>query len=624
MASAPPNNQPSPSVPPEADHLLELRGITLAYQTVRALKQIDLTMRPGEIHALVGEHGSGKSSLARLLSGHAKPTVGQIVFNGVSYRALTPKTALKAGIEMVHQQTLSLNTYFTVAENFSSLINTPLYHLTWKRKRNRAAQAFFDHYGIDLDPDILVERLPQADQVFVDILKHLYTGPRLLIIDEALERLTLPAFQKIIAILKQFARQGCAVLLVTYRIDDVYNLADRVSIIKHGEILVTDEVRNIDKLNLIKMAYTQMSDDEAPRDLNTEFYQLLRYNEAILRNLPVNLIVIDKDHAIKLINDYCRQHFQLDAPSYQDLPLHRLVSASTDDVTRLLENPLHVPEERTLYQVPLTVNGINTISNLKTFPIYDGASLIGTILTIEDITEYDRLQKQMMLSEKLASVGLLAAGVAHEINNPLEIIYTYLSYMKYKFRSQEFHQAIDTLHEQIEDIAGIVSNLQSFSDNTQEAQDDIDTNDVIRDMLHLVQHNAGYKHIAIHFTPSDDELLIHVNRHEIKQVILNLLKNSFEAMPSGGDIFICTDLVQDGGEHFAQILFHDTGPGICGDNPGNIFLPFYSTKQGSQQNLGLGLSVSYGIIQKYHGAMTVENVEGAGCQFIIMLPTSTA
>ncbi len=622
MAFPRPNDQPESFSPQASGNLLELRGIKLAYNQVWALKNINLTIRPGEIHALVGEHGSGKSSLAMLLSGHLKPDAGHIMFDRAFYRSLTLKTALKSGIEMVHQQTLSLNKYFTIAENFSSLINTPLYHFTWKGKRNRVAQAFFDSYDIDLNPDIPVEQLPLSDQIFVDILKHLYTNPRLLIIDEALEKLTLSAFHKMVGIFKKFIQAGRSILLVTYRIDDVYNLADRVSIIKHGEILITDEVRNIDKLNLIKMAYMQISDDKPAKNLNTEFYQLLRYNEAILRNLPVNLIVIDKENAIKLINDYCKQHFGLEARSHQDLPLHQLVSSPNDDIARLLAQPLTCTEENTWYQVPLTMNGIKTISNLKTFPIYDGALLIGTILTIEDMTEYDRLQKQMALSEKLASVGLLAAGVAHEINNPLEIIYTYLSYMKYKFRSQEFHQAIDTLHEQIADIANIVSNLQSFSDNTQEAHDDIDTNDVIRDMLHLVQHNAGYKHINIHFTPSEADILIRVNRHEIKQVILNLLKNSFEAMPSGGDIFISTALIRNGEQPLVQILFHDTGPGICDEKPENIFLPFYSTKHGSEQNLGLGLSVSYGIIKKYHGTITIENVDGAGCQFMIMLPQS--
>ena len=117
-------------------------------------------------------------------------------------------------------------------------------------------------------------------------------------------------------------------------------------------------------------------------------------------------------------------------------------------------------------------------------------------------------------------------------------------------------------------------------------------------------------------------MLIRANRHEIKQVILNLLKNSFEAMPSGGQISIHTALIVGEDGTYAQLTFHDTGPGIADKNPNNIFLPFYSTKKGGENNLGLGLSVSYTIIQKYHGTMTVENLEQAGCQFVITLPQS--
>ena len=223
----------------------------------------------------------------------------------------------------------------------------------------------------------------------------------------------------------------------------------------------------------------------------------------------------------------------------------------------------------------------------------------------------------------MASVGLLAAGVAHEINNPLEIIYTYLSFMKYKFRSPEFHEALDTLHEQIAHIAGIVSNLLSFSDKNAIQSEEIELNSEIRAMLKLIKHNAGYQHIKIRFEPHPQELFVNANRHEIKQVILNLLKNSFEAMPSGGQISIKTDALQSEGASWAQMTFHDTGPGIADDNPNNIFLPFYSTKKGKENNLGLGLSVSYNIIKKYHGTISAQNIEQSGCQFVISLPQST-
>jgi len=416
---------------------------------------------------------------------------------------------------------------------------------------------------------------------------------------------------------------GASILLITHRIDEVFDLADRVSVVKNGEILITDHVRNIDRINLIKMAYMQLSAEQQVEDLNKEFYHLLKYNEAILRHLPVNLIVTDDARRIKMVNDYCKQTFDLQKASYFNVPLTELLASNHADVLNLLHHDEAHRTELILYQVPVALNNISVTCNLKTFPIYDGNFLIGTILIIEDMTEYQRLQKQVILSEKLASVGLLAAGVAHEINNPLEIIYTYLSFMKFKFRAPEFHEALDTLHEQISHIANIVSNLLSFSDKNTILNEEIELNSEIRNVVNLVKHNATYKHIHIRFEPLADDLLIRANKHEIRQVILNLLKNSFEAMPAGGDIFIKTALRRQTAGDAVQLTFQDTGPGISDDNPNNIFLPFYSTKKGTKDNLGLGLSVSYGIIQKYHGTMSVQNIAGAGCQFEITLPPAS-
>lgn len=600
--------------------LLKLEDITLDYGDFRALNHLHFEVARAEVHALVGEHGAGKSSLAQLMSGMLAPQSGWILFGGQVYRALSLVDAVKSGIAIVHQHALSLNKYFTVAENFFLTSAFPHVFLFQKRAF-RAVQAFFDQHQIDLDPTSLVKDLPVADQIFVDILKQIYLQPTLLILDEALEKLTTSAFTTIVRIVMALKQAGTSFVLITHRLDDIYNLADRVSIIKHGEILVTDEVKNIDKINLIKMAYTQLSSEHSVDNLNTEFYQLLKYNEAILRNLPVNLIVTDNTYRIKMVNEHCKQYFHLEHPSYLNVPVDDLLAENTEEVRTLVQNLLVSHEEKTFYQIPLIINNRRIISNIKTFPIYDGAFLIGQIIIIEDITEYDHLQKQVVLSEKLASVGLLAAGVAHEINNPLEIISNSLSYLKYHISHEELREAIDDIHEAMSGIAAIVSNLHAFSDNTQSLIEELDLNAIIHSMLHLIKHNAQYKHIVIHFAPSEAELPIRANKNEIKQVILNLLKNSFEAMPAGGEIFITTLLTYQNGANVVQLTFKDTGPGIGDDNPNNIFLPFYSTKKGSEHNLGLGLSVSYGIIKKYNGTITVENLpHQAGCQFLITLP----
>ena len=606
-----------------AGSFIEFINISLNYGAAKALSHLNLAIRRAEIHAVVGEHGAGKSSLGMILCGLLKPQNGHILVNGLPYRSLNLQSARKLGIEMVQQQTLSLNPYFSIADNFT-LDSRPFYKLWRKKKALQTARDFLKEWDLThINPALLVNRLGAPDQLFVDILKHLYRCPSLLILDETLEKLTTAHYNAIVAIFQRLKQQGRSILLITHRIDDVYQLADRVSVIKHGEILLSDEVKNIDKINLIKMAYMQVSEQNTD-NLNREFHQLLKYNEAILRNLPINLIVTDHENNIRLVNDYCRQSFELEQASFLNRPLAQVVTSPNNEVVDFLNHALSYREEHAFYQAPLRVKQQEIIGNIKTFPIYDGSLFMGTMLTIEDVTEFDQLQKQVVLSEKLASVGMLAAGVAHEINNPLEIIYTYLSFMKYKFRGQELHKALNTLHEQIADISNIVSNLQTFSDRHVE-NEEVDLNEVIQNMLNLLKYNAKYENIAIHFEPERENILITTNRNEIKQVILNLLKNSFEVMPSGGEIRIITRIFEENGGKHVQMTFQDTGPGIKDANPNNVFLPFYSTKHGKgSNNFGLGLSISYNIIKKHKGTISVQNLEQAGCQFTITLPQAAA
>ncbi|PIE31862.1 histidine kinase [candidate division KSB3 bacterium] len=603
-----------------SDEFLRLIDISFNYDQFAALKHVHLTIEHGEVHAIVGEHGAGKSSLGMIMGGMLKPKSGQVIVDGREFSALNLKTALKLGIEMVYQE-VCLNEHFTVAENLF-LANKTLSRFGWNSAHRlmQATESLLQSYGFDLDPAMPVKNLNLSDRALVDILKHIAPKPKLLILDETLEKLSSSSFKKMLDILKTLQQKGMSILFITHRIDDVYNFADRVSIIKNGEILLTDDVKNIDKMNLIKMTYTQIAEEEEIEDFNAEFSQLLRYNEAILRNLPVNLIVLDNEKRIKMVNEHCKHHFQLHKDSYLNIFVDEIFSSGNNEVLNLLDKALSSQQETTFYQVPIVINTLHTINNIRTLPIYDGNFSIGNIIILEDITEYDQLQKQMMLSEKLASVGLLAAGVAHEINNPLEIVYNSLKYLKYHMYNQELREAVDDIQEEMTSISTIVSNLHAFSDNKQSTNEDVEVNALIHNMLNLIRFNATHKHIAIHFAPCDADIIIRANKNEIKQVLLNLFKNSFEVMPSGGKIFIHTLLVQQDGVSVVQIQFQDTGPGIVDDNPSNIFLPFYSTKKGDQHNLGLGMSVSYGIIKKYHGTISVENQGNSGCQFIITLP----
>ena len=455
-----------------------------------------------------------------------------------------------------------------------------------------------------------MKNLNLPDRVLISILSALQKRPRLLILDEALEKLSSTNFPRVLRALNRMKSEGMAILFITHRIDDVYDIADRVSIVKNGEVLVTDDVGHIDKMNLLRLTYTQVYSLEESGNRKREFNQFLKYNEAVLLNLPVNLIVVDGEERVKIVNERCKEYFHLGDAAIANQPLERLLGPANGETLALIREAFRSEEGNAFYHVPLVIAGDDTVNNVRTLPIYDEEHLIGNIIIIEDVTEFDKLQKQVILSEKLASVGLLAAGVAHEINNPLEIVYNYLKYIKFSFDDARLHETVDELHEEITYIAGIVRDLLSLSGTAQVEREEIDINDMIKSTMSLLRHSARDKGIRIDFSSSEQMLTLKVNRNEIKQVILNLVKNSFEAMPAGGEIRIETLLATDQrGIPCASIVFTDTGTGIPEANLGNIFVPFYSTRKGTGDHVGLGLSICYGIIRRHDGSMTVKNLE---------------
>ncbi len=600
--------------------LLFLEHITFKYGNLEVLRNIELKINSNEIHAIVGEHGAGKSSLCMIISGALKPKSGTITFNGRKYNSLTIQQARSIGIEMVNQHN-QLFDDFSVAHNlfvYSTFIfSNPI--VTY-RKLNREAKSILSRFQFDISPTTLLKDLTLSDRVLVDILKHIYSKPRLLILDEALEKLSSDTLNKVLSILKELKNTGMSIICISHRIDNIYHFADKVSIIKDGQLLITDKINEIDKINLIKMAYTQITKNATTEDANKEFYNLLKYNEAILQNLPINLIVTDSNNTIKMINNHGKDHFKLDHMNFQNTRLKDIFGKDNGETVTVLDNALTKRQEKTFYNSPLIVNGEKTKNNIKVYPIFDGSFFIGNIIIIEDITKQEEMREQFILSEKLVSVGLLAAGVAHEINNPLEIIYNDIDYLKYHLHNNNLHEIVENLDNEIHYIANIVSNLITFSDNKNVTREYIDLNEIILSIINLIKYNTEHQNIKISFKPTNECVKILANKNEIKQVVLNLLKNSFEAMPSGGNIFIDTQKIRNEKSEVVSMRFRDTGLGISDKNPYNIFLPFYSTKKEMDKNLGLGLSISYGIINKYNGNIKVESDTHLGCQFTITFP----
>ncbi len=223
-------------------------------------------------------------------------------------------------------------------------------------------------------------------------------------------------------------------------------------------------------------------------------------------------------------------------------------------------------------------------------------------------------------SEKLNAVGRLAAGVAHEINNPLTSVLTFSHMLREKANlDDQDRQDLDVIIHETTRASAIVRNLLDFAREQPAIKNAMDIDKVIRRTIQLLGSQKAFQHVTIREALREDLPQVDGDANQLQQVLLNLSLNACEAMPDGGTLTIAT-AVQDGK---VRVRVSDTGCGIKGEHLDRIFEPFFSTKPVGM-GTGLGLSVSYGIVQQHGGALEVESEPGKGTTFTMLLPSIEA
>ena len=218
----------SPGLPPNA--LLEMRGISKSYGTVRANQAVDLTVRPGSIVGLLGENGSGKSTLMKVLFGMVRPDAGAVVFKGRELTASSPREALAAGIAMIHQH-FALVEAMTVVENVLLGWHRPGARMRDVAEQIRAAAA---RWGLDVNPMARIETLALGEKQRVEILKAILRGADLLILDEPTSILSPREIEQLLAFLHRFKAEGKGVVFITHKLGEVLQVADRIVVLRAG------------------------------------------------------------------------------------------------------------------------------------------------------------------------------------------------------------------------------------------------------------------------------------------------------------------------------------------------------------------------------------------------------
>jgi hypothetical protein len=243
---------------------------------------------------------------------------------------------------------------------------------------------------------------------------------------------------------------------------------------------------------------------------------------------------------------------------------------------------------------------------------------IGRLIIFDDVTDRAELEQRLVQADKLSSIGLLAAGVAHEVNTPLAVISTYAQMLaKQVADDSQKSMILDKIAKQTFRASEIVNSLLNFSRTSTTSFGEINLNRVIQETLSLLEHQLVKSGILLK-TSLDPELRpIHGNGGKLQQVFLNLFLNARDAMPGGGALEVRTWPEGAG----ARVEVADTGTGIAPENLHRVYDPFFTTKS-ARKGTGLGLSVTYGIIQEHGGFIEVTNRPGGGARFRIDLPFS--
>ena len=238
---------------PVRPDLLEVRGVSKSFPGVAALEDVTLRLRHGTVHALMGENGAGKSTLMKIVAGVCTPDSGELRLEGRALRLGSPGQALAAGIGMIHQE-LNLLPTMSVAENIW-IGREPLNALRLVRHRelNRRARALLERLAVDLDPQAELRTLPLAARQMVEIARALSYDSRLLIMDEPTSALTEREAERLFAVIRDLRSRGVGIFYVTHRIEELFALADEISVLRDGRHVGTSCPRDLTRDDIIRM-----------------------------------------------------------------------------------------------------------------------------------------------------------------------------------------------------------------------------------------------------------------------------------------------------------------------------------------------------------------------------------
>lgn len=247
-----------------SEFIVELRGISKGFPGVQALDQVSFSLKAGEVLGLLGENGAGKSTLMKILSGVYTKDEGTMIILGEQVDFLTPHTAQKLGIAMINQE-LNLCDHLTVAQNIFLGRELVKRRILSDRDMNRVAGKLLEEFQMDIDPETVVGDLPVSKRQLVEISKALATNAKILIMDEPTSALTAKEIDNLVAIIKKLKGQGCGIVYISHRLEELQHVVDRVMILRDGKYITSMDLQDTNLDEIISYMVGRQITEKFPR-----------------------------------------------------------------------------------------------------------------------------------------------------------------------------------------------------------------------------------------------------------------------------------------------------------------------------------------------------------------------
>ena len=354
------------------------------------------------------------------------------------------------------------------------------------------------------------------------------------------------------------------------------------------------------------------------RSTRASLSRIKAFSDNVVENVPIGLLALDHQGKIAAFNRGAETILQLSAPQVIGQAADRVIPSG------LLAEINHSKNQADVIEKEIECK----IADGKMVPLEIGASslkdendvFLGNVLLFKDLTEVRTLRREVARSQRLASVGRLAAGVAHEIRNPLSSIKGFATYFKERYPDRpDDQQTADIMIQEVDRLNRVVGQLLEFAKPVPVKPKPVSLQGLLDDSIKLIADRAAEKGISIRTQNNAQADEVRIDPDRINQVLLNLYLNAIDSMEKGGELKV--EISSDGQPRDVVIQVSDTGHGVSREDLSRIFEPYFTTKS---TGTGLGLAIAHNIVEAMGGKITVESEKEVGTTFTVALPNSEA